>query len=181
MITKWNADIMFPSDNVFQNRIRSIKAAPSNDGNPMITLECEVVLPTTYEIPGVGEVDITNVKATTYQTYKVFGEDGEVDIEKTVKAQERCKELLGNLGIASEDINWDNLGPVIADLKGKIIMTQMNSRIVPERRTPTQAQIETAKKSGKRAEGDIMKHPKTGKDMVKYWPNIVEIFGLVPA
>ena len=180
MSTKWNADIMFPSDNVFVNRILSIKAAPSNDGNPMLTIETEVVSPTSYEIPGVGEVDIQGVKCTTYQTYKVFGDDGEMNVESTEKCEKRVSKLLSNLEIPAEDINFSNLGPAVAGLKGKCILTQMNSRIDPQRRTPTAAQVEAAKKLGKRAEGDIMKHPKTGRDMVKYWPNIVEIFGLAP-
>jgi hypothetical protein len=180
-MTKWNADVMFPSDNCFQNKILSIKAAPSNDGNPMITLECEVHTPTSYEIPGHGEVNIQGVKAKVYQAYKVFNDDGSVDIEKTEKAQERATTLLINLGIVSEDINWDNLGPIIAPLKGKMIMTCMNSRIDKQHKTPTAAQIAAAKASGKRAEGDIMKHPISGKELIKYWPNVVEIYGLVPA
>jgi hypothetical protein len=179
MSTKWNADIMFPSDNTFVNRILAIKAALSNDGNPMITIETEVVSPTVYEVNSE-EINIQGVKATTYQTYKVFNEDGSVNTESTEKCQKRVKELLKNLEIPEEDINWDNLGPVIAPLKGKLIMTQMNSRIDPQRRTPTTVQIEAAKKTGKRPEGDIMKHPKTGRDMIKYWPNVVEIFGLSP-
>lgn len=180
-MTKWNADIMFPSDNVFQNRIISVKCAPSNDGNPMLTMEFEVVSPTMYEIPSVGEVDITNVKATTRSVYKMFGEDGKIDVEGTAKAQKRTKDLLVNLGIPEEDINWDNLGPVVSPLKGKTVMTQMNSKIDQQRKTPTASQIEEARKTGKRAEGDIMKHPMTGKDIIKYWPNIVEVYGLVPA
>ena len=82
---------------------------------------------------------------------------------------------------AQEDINWDNLGPVVAGLKGKLVMVQMNSRIDPQRKTPTVAQLEEAKRTGKRAEGDIMKHPMTGKELVKYWPQITDIYGLVPA
>lgn len=180
-MTKWSADIQFPTDNSFHNRIVVIKAAPSNDGNPMLTIECEVVSPTSYEIPGVGEVNIQGVKAVVYQTYKVFGEDGQVDVEKTAKAQERCKKLLLDLEIPEEDINWDNLGPVVAGLKGKLIMTNMKSKVDKERKTPTVAQIEEARKTGKRAEGDIMRHPKTGKELIKYWPNIVEVYGIVPA
>ncbi len=180
MSTKWNADIPFPSDNTFVNRIISIKAAPSNDGNPMLTIETEVVSPTVYEIPGVGEVNIQGAKCTTYQTYRVFDDNGEVNTEKTDKCETRVETLLMNLEIPKEDINFSNLGPAVASLKGKLIMTRMNSRIDPQRRTPTTAQVEAAKKLGKRAEGDIMKHPKTGKEMVKYWPNIVEIFCLAP-
>lgn len=181
MSTKWNADIMFPSDNCFQNRIVSVKCAPSNDGNPMLTMEFEVVSPTTYEIPGVGEVDITNVKAKLNQVYKMFNEDGSVDIEATGRCQKRVEELLTNLGVPKEEINWDNLGPIVAYLKGNIVMTNMNSKIDKQRKTPTSSQIEEARKTGKRAEGDIMKHPMTGKELIKYWPNIVEVYGIVPA
>lgn len=178
MAKKWNADIMFPSDNCFENRITDIKAAPSNGGNPMITMSTELVSPTVYEIAGE-EVDITGVKATAYYTYKVF--DGEeVDAEKTKSAQERTEKLLVDCGIAKEDINWDNLGPVIAPLKGKVILTCMNSRIDEQRKTPTSVQLEEARKTGKRAEGDVMKHPVTGKKLIKYWPNVVEVYGLKP-
>lgn len=180
-MTKWNADIQYPSDNCFENRILSIKAEPSNSGNPQIVMETEVVAPTMYEIAGE-EVNIQDVKVTMYQAYTVM--DGEeIDKDKTDKARARCLDLLKNLEAVEQsatvsDVSWDNLGPVLAPLKGKIILTQMSSRVTPQLKTPTAAQIATAKAAGKRPEGDVMKHPKTGKDLIKYWPQIVDVYGL---
>ena len=56
----------------------------------------------------------------------------------------------------------------------------MSSKEDAKRKTPTGEQIAKAKAAGKRPEGDVMKHPVTGKALYNYWPQIDEIFALAP-
>ena len=183
---KWNKEVMFPTDNCFKNRITGIKFAPSNQGNPMITIHMEVVSPTSYEIGGE-EFDITGVETDSYFTTKVVPSNNASEeevahcAESTKECKKKAKELLHNLGIEIEEDapEWDSLGPVIEVLRGKLVLTEMRSKIDERRKTPTSKQIAEAKKAGKRPEGDIMTHPITGKKLVDYWPQVVQIYGLV--
>lgn len=173
---KWNAELMFPTDSGYTNRVVGAEFGPSsNSGNPMVTLDTEVVQPAEVEIAGE-QVNIAAVKAKYYIVTSVVNEDGSLNEEKTAKARERAKEILTNLGYTT--INWDNID--VTPLRGKLILTLMESEITERRKNPTSSQIEAAKAKGIRAEGDVMKHPVSGKPLVQYWPKIREIFGLAP-
>lgn len=172
---RWNAELMFPTDSGYTNRIVGATFAPSNKGNPMITLDTEVVQPAEVEIAGE-QVNIAAVSAKYYIVTAVMNEDGSLNEEKTAKTRESAKEILTNLGYTT--INWDNID--VTPLRGKLILTLMESEITERRKNPTSAQIEAAKAKGIRAEGDVMKHPVSGKPLVQYWPKIREIFGLAP-
>lgn len=175
---RWNSNIQFPSDSCFVNRITDATFGPSkSSSNPMITLEMEVVAPETYDVAGQ-LVDIAGVKTTSYYTTVNLQ-----DSEKSARALEACKELFRRLfpnhPERADKFNPEN--PDLTGLKGLCVLTQMNSRTQEQRKTPTAKQIEDAKKAGQRPEGDIMKHPVTGKPLIQHWPNLVEIFGVAPA
>jgi len=176
MSKKWNADIMFPTDNDYQNRIVGAKFAPSNSGTPMVTLELEVVAPSTKEVNGE-EYDIVGVKAKYY--ISCAPKDEEATAQQKADMKERALKTFKDLGMDEAEINWDNIN--VDSLKGKIVYTQMNSRVDEQRKTPTTAQLNDPANKGKHpnAIGEIMKHPVTNKKLVKYWPQIVEIYGIV--
>ena len=170
---KWNSKVQFPSDSCFVNRVTDATFGPSNSsGNPMLTLTCEVVSPATYEI-GTETYNIAGVQTKNYYTTAVQGDD-----ERTAECQKRFKALWELFGLDPNTINWDN--PDVSPLRGKLILTQMSPDIEPQRKNPTAAQIEAAKKTGARPEGDVQKHPVTGAPLINYWPKIREIFGLAP-
>ena len=182
---KWNADILFPKDNDYSNRITDVTHSESkSSGNMMLTIQTEVVSPTAKETVDQSgktvEIEILAVKSQPFYAMTHIYSDGELDEEKTDKARERTEALLLSLGVQKEDVNWDELEPVIKPLLGKIILTQMESDIQEQRKTPTADQIADAKKKGTHPSqaGSIMKHPITGKQLIKYWPKIVEIYGL---
>jgi len=150
----------------------------------MFTVETEVVQPSTYTV-GDQEVNIAGVKATNYFITKVFGENGEVDEEKTATARARVfgpspnpdqPSLYERLELDGSAEDPEN--PDTKKLLGKLIMTQMSSQIEEQRKTPTADEIAKAKIARQKPQSALMKNPKTGKVMVKYWPKVDEIFGL---
>ena len=171
---------MFPTTSETVNRIVGAKFSPSkSSGNPMVEVNTEVVTPEEVEIGGE-MITISGVKATNYFVTTVFIEDKvTVDEEKTEKSRENFKAFYSKLGLDPSTINWDNVDT--KPLLGILTMTQMESETEERRKTPTLAQIEAAKSSGKRVEGDIMKNPVTGKPLVNYWPKIREFFGAAPS
>lgn len=169
---QWNAKILFPADSDYSNRVLTAKYGPSNSsGNPMITLVMEVVSPQSKNIAGV-DTNIAGCKTTNYYTVTSFNEDGSVNDENTKNCRERITKLYTDFGLeAPTDFN----APL--DVKGfekKVVLTQMRSKITEQRKTPT------AEQAAKKQQGDVMKHPVTGKPLIQYWPEIVEIFGLAP-
>jgi hypothetical protein len=187
-MVKWNAELQFPSDNDYANRITNIVHGESkSSGNLMLTINTEVVSPTIKEIDGK-EVDITGAKSQAfYVVTHIYDENDDLDTERTGKARERASKLLLSIGVPEEsgigNLNseaWDNLEVLIKPLLGKIVLTQMESDIDEQRKTPTQAQLLEAKKKGIHPSqaGSIMKNPITGKQEIKYWPKIVQIYGL---
>lgn len=168
---QWNAKVLFPADSDYSNRVLKATFGPSNSsGNPMITLEMEVVTPASKEIGGA-EYNIGGCKTTNY--YSVNGYiDGELDKDKTANNRKRITELYANFGL-TPPTDFDS--PLdVSGFKGKVVLTQMNSKITEMRKTPT------AEQAAKGQQGDIQKHPFTGKPLIQYWPQVQEIFGLAP-
>lgn len=174
MSKKWNSDIMFPTDSNYIARIVGASFGPASTGTPMITLDWEVVSPQEKEVAGES-ITVAGVKVKT--RYVTDAKDSE-DTEAKGNIRSRVKDTLEKLGYEGE-IDWDNLN--VDALKGKLVYVQMSANIVQQRKEPTLEQIAAAKKSGKRAEGTIMKHPVTGKELIQYWPQIDEIFELAPS
>jgi len=173
MSKKWNSDIMFPTDSDYIARIVGATFAPSSKGNPMLTLNFEVVSPQEKEVAGE-MVSLAGVKAKKYYVTSALDESGDVDVEKSERCVETINKLADSLGIESLDLSNIDTKPWL----GKLCLVQMSSNVTEQRKTPTASQIEAAKKAGKRPEGDVMKHPVSGKNLIEYWPQIDEIFGL---
>ena len=183
----WNANIQFPTDNCFINRITKATFAPANTGNVGITVETEVVTPSTYNIAGE-EVNIAGVKARCAFPFmtKLFNEDGSVDEDRTANA--RARVFVSNN--PEQPSLWEVLeldgskedpeNPNVKQLEGMLVMVKMSSQEDIQRKTATSEQVAKAKAAGKRPEGDIMKNLRTGKAECKYWPRVEEIYGLAP-
>lgn len=177
MATKYNRNIQFPTDSNFVNRILSVDFSPSkSSGNPMITMKAEVVSPSVVDVGG-DDVNIAGVQTINYFTTTVMDGDS-VDAAKTAEKRKSFSEVLVSLGVDVTTLDWDNLN--LSQLKGKCILTQMNSEVDYQRKNPTTKQLEEAKAKGVRAEGDVMKNPVTGKDEIFYKPRIVKIYALAP-
>lgn len=179
----WNATIPFPTDTCFVARITKATFGPSkSSGNPMITVESEVVSPETYTI-GDQEVNIAGVKVRPqYFTTKAVGDDGKTENARKrvfVSTDPSAPSLWEKLELDGSKEDPEN--PNVKQLEGLYIMVQMSSDEQVQRKTPTADQIAKAKKSGTRPEGDVMKNPKTGAKLVKYWPQVDEIFGVTTA
>lgn len=168
MSKKWNADIMFPTDN-FINRIISATYAPSKGkNNPLLTIVTEVVSPQTIEIAGE-PVNVAGVKSTSYFSALSTEEDGSVNEEKTKVCRERIEKFYKELELDTT-LDWENLNTKV--LLGKNVHTVMEANVEIQRKTPTAEQTKFGKP------GDILKHPKTGQNLIKYWPKVKEFYGL---
>jgi hypothetical protein len=190
MSKKWNSELMLPSNDNFQLRVLEAKHSPSkSSGNLMITLNFEIVVPEEVEIDGE-LVNVTGVKVRPFyiitHVYSKTERDGNgnpiIDKELTVTKQKSAAEVLNSLGFESP-YDWDNLGAMVAGLKGKIILAAVESEMVPKTKTPTSIQIQEGIARGFRKEqihGDTMINPITKRPLVDYWPKIVSIFGISP-
>lgn len=170
---------MIPTDTNYIVRVADAEVKLSNAGNPMVVVTPEINTPADVMI-GEDQVNIAGVKCgPRYYSIKVVNDEGELDPVKTKTARERLvKELLSPIGLEYDQVNWDN--PDMSILKGKAYYALVKSKVVEKRKNPTQVQIETARKAGKRAEGDVLMNPITKQPLVQYWPETEDIFGYCP-
>lgn len=184
----WNAKIQFPTDSDYINRVTTATFGPSkSSGNPMITLELEIVSPRSKDVGGE-EIELAGVKCKHYLTIKVLPPDNASDKELAY-AEEASKDALGRckefyaMAFPDDPDRATSLNPENPDLTGLVglcFYTQMQPDVEEQRKNPTPEQIAAGQKIGKRPEGDIMKHPVSGKALIQYWPKIREVFGLAP-
>ena len=184
---KWSADIAIPTDSGYTAQITEASFGPSkSSGNPMITIKSELCAPESVMV-GDKEVSIAGVPLRAlYFTTKVL--DGNAVVEdKTANARERVfvssdpdkPSLWEKLGLDGSKEDPEN--PNVKQLIGMKILVQCSSKEDAQRKTPNAEQIAKAKANKSRAEGDIMTHPVTGKKLVKFWPEIDEVFAVAPS
>ncbi len=183
----WNQKIMFPSDSNFVIRLTDTEFGPSkSSGRNMFSFGWEIVSPESCNIAGE-EYDISGVHSGPMN--KLYYATESDDAEKQANAIKRLTgtgEQLGLLTMAFADkpellATFNPTGPnteILDALEGVCFFCQMSPEVQPQRKNPTAEQIAEAKKKGlKRAEGDIQKHPVTGKNLITYLPKVREIFG----
>jgi hypothetical protein len=171
-VIDYNKKMQFPNNDNYVNRITCVEFKESkSSGNPMLAITCEIVSPTTVEIAGK-EVNVAGLETTSYYTTTVL-EGAEVDTEETASKRERLEELYAKLGLDFKNENWQN--PNVKAFENKVILTAMGSEVKRMHKTPTAEQLKNGQK-----QGDVMKDPLTGKEMVFYEPKIIEIFGEAP-
>lgn len=161
----WNKNIFFPKDNYIL-RCKAAKFGPNSNGNPMVTLEWEIV---NQEPKQIGDqlIDFDGVTIYQYSVLKVVaGDDQE---EATKKAFARYAELLERCGMdISEGIDDEN--PIMP--KGKVVHASVYGKENASFASPTPEQRAKGQKVG-----SILKDPITGKDTIVYQPTIEQIYG----
>lgn len=165
---KWNSKIMFPQDN-YVARVTNVVFGPSKgSGNPMITLDLEVVSPDVVQV-GDKNVTVAGVGLKHYITTQVM--DGEnINAEKTAACASRIQELYEKLGLDFSTFNAEN--PDTSVFENMKIWVLLKSDRSEKRKAPT------AEQAARKELGEIIKDPITGKDLVQYFPKIDEIFGI---
>jgi hypothetical protein len=167
MSKKWNADIMIPTDNYIV-RIIGATYAPSKKGNPMLTLTTEIVSPQVVEVAGES-ISVAGIKCTNYLSALSTEQDGSTNTERTESMRERISKFYKDMELDTT-LDFENLNTKV--LLGKNVHALIEAEVAVQRKSPT---AEQAKKG---QPGDILKHPKTGQALVKYWPKIKEFFGI---
>jgi len=132
----------------------------------MITVNYEVVSPAEVEIDGKQ----VTVAGTPIKAYYTTGNPG--DAEKDEKAKARTRALFENMGLDPATINFDNIDT--KPLLGLELMVLISPDEEEMRANPTAAELAKDKK----AQGKVLKNPKTGAVLIDYWPKIREVFGL---
>lgn len=172
---KWNSKVFFPSDNYILRVIGATFGPSKTSGNPMITLESEIVTnEAASESVNVAGEDylVAGQQVNNYYPTIVFADaDGNVDTEKTDNAQKRVVVLFERLGLPTDNINFEN--PDLTALKGKTFYASMYADKAERRKSATAEQLAKGQKVG-----DVMKNPIDGKPLINYYPKIDEIFGL---
>lgn len=171
MSQKWTNKVQFPRDNFILRCMDNQFSQSKSSGNPMISLELELVSPAEYEIGAEGTFTIAGIKLTQYFPTQVLNaETKEVDTEKTAAAQARIKDLYEKFGLDFSDFNPEN--PVL-DFKGRLVWASMYDKVTEQRKSPTAEQL----KAGKR-QGDVLINPVTKLPMIRHEPAISEILGI---
>lgn len=166
-----NASKQLPK-NQYAVRFTDEKASPSKStGNPMVTLEAEIVAPDTIVSPFTGEtLEIAGYKIKpVYMSLQAKNEDGSVDKEKTQQAVDRYTDYMKRCGLDVPEEGIDTENPVMG-FKGKVIDVILDSEEFVQRATPTPEQ----KAAGKL--GDEIKG-QDGKPIKSYKPWITMVLG----
>lgn len=161
--------LCIPKDNYILRCVDESFGDSKTSGNPMITLEHEIVSPATVMIDGE-ETEVAGQTIKQYLTTKVLeGEDAEQKSKDCLANLEKNYNVFG-LEFDKDTFNVDN--PTLG-FKGKTFHALLYGKGGPSTKAPTQEQI----KQGKRV-GDEIKNPITGKTVVQYQTQISEVYGL---
>src|SRR6266403_4427948 len=159
----WNNKTFWPKDNYILRCLEQ-KFAPNSNGNPMVTLEWEIVNQEPKQI-GPDLIEFDGIKFSSYHVIKMPGNE-----EDSNKAFNRFCEMLDKCGIdISEGVDDENP----PSLKGVVVHASVYGREQPSYASPTPEERAKNLKVGK-----ILKDPITGKDTINFSPTIEQIYGL---
>ena len=170
----WDASIEMPTNSEYVLRIVEEKFAPSNSGNPMITLTAEIASPSTVTINGE-EISIAGVKMPLWYPTAVF-EDDIKDEDKTKNAQQRVfKNSAGTAlyQLFEIPITEDQYENPPLSFVGKCVYARVKPDARVKHDSPTAEDLKVGKKEGK-----VSINPKTRKPIQTYYPKVEEIYGL---
>lgn len=177
-IKNWDASVEIPTNSEYILRVMEAKFAPSNGGNPMITLQYEIASPDQVTCLNGEIVSVAGVKVPGwYVTKSIDPVTQEVDFEKTASCEARVfsnKEntaLFQLFGITIAPNQYDN--PPVEQLIGKCQYARIKPDAKVKHDSPTAADLKAGKKEGK-----VSINPKTRKPIQTYYPKIEELYGL---
>ena len=164
---------MFPQDNFILRCIEESFGPSKSSGNPMITLNYEIVAPETINVAGI-EYSVQGLKITPgYYTTATLD-----DAEKTALNEQRVfkssnperPSLYELFEVDSSGVDKNN--PKL-EFKGKLMHALLASEVKEKTKSPTAEQLKKGQKVG-----DVIKNPKTGKPEITFYPKIVKLYGI---
>ena len=169
MSQKLTSKVAIPKDSNYIIRCTEEKFGPSkSSGNPMITLNFEVVAPEEVIVKGEA-YNIAGARVSPMYLTTQSMKDGEVDVEKTSAAAGRIEKMYNAFGLDFSTFNPEN--PTLG-FKGKEVFAALYADEDVVRKDPTPEQLKRGE------QGDPQVNPVTGKDRIQYFTKIDEIFGL---
>ena len=139
--TALNASKQLPR-NRYAIRFIDEKHSPSKStGNPMVTLEAEIVHPETIVSPFTGEtLEVAGSKVKPiYMSLQSKKEDGSIDTKATQEAVDRYTDFMQKCGLEVPEKGIDPENPVMG-FKGKVVDAILDAEEFVQRATPTPEQ-----------------------------------------
>lgn len=170
--TGWNSKIFFPKDTYILRCIDEKVAPSNNSGNPMVTLEWEIVNQAPKPV-GDKLIEFDGIKFNSYHVLKCVDPalSPEEREEKTQKYFMQYQDrILEKCGIDCSQ-GWDDENP--PSVKGKIVHASVYGQERKSFKSPTPEQQAKGDKVG-----DVMIDPVTNKEVVIFNPTIEQIFGI---
>ena len=168
----WNYKMFFPKDNYIIRCISEVVGV-SSGGNPMVTLEWEIVNATPQQI-GDNLVDFDGTKFKSYHVTSVKSAENATPEEIQVKSFKAAKgyqdRVLVPCGIDVSN-GWDDENP--PSILGKVVHALLGADENEQRATPTPEERAQGKKMGK-----VINDPLTGKPVIMYNIKLETIYGL---
>lgn len=160
---QWKPSMPFPKDN-YAIRCIGETCAPSKAGNPMVTLEWEIVNASPKEVKGK-MVEFDGVQFTTYHTTRVIYAKDKTPEEIAKSSQKAFDDYGAILRKAGYDITdgYDDQNPPA--MKGKVMYVCVRAELKVEYKEPTLAQREAGQP------GYVLKDG-NGNDRITYWPKV---------
>lgn len=169
--TALNASKQLPR-NRYAIRFLDEKHSPSkSSGNPMVTLEAEIVSPETVVSPYTGEtLEIVGAKVKpVYMSLQSKDANGKVDMKGTQDAIDRYTDYMRKCGLEVPEEGIDPENPVMG-FKGKVVDAILDAEEFIQRATPTPEQRAAGQP------GDPIKD-NDGKELKSYKPFIAMVLG----
>lgn len=161
----WTPKTQFPTDNYIIRCIGEEVGVSQSSGNPMVTLEWEIV---NCEPKQIGD-ELVDFDGTKFKSYHVTA--NREDEEKSNKVFKYYQDgVLTKCGIDVSE-GWDDENP--PSVKGKVVYALLKGEENKSYAQPTKEEREAGKKVGK-----VLQDPITGKDLVIYKPILSIIHGL---
>lgn len=173
-VRMWTKQIFFPQDNYIA-RIISQDHKPNSNGNPMTTLEWEIVNCDPKKV-GDETFEFDGVTFPSYHVTEIKPPSDADDKELAAAAQSSENQfnmtdaLFQKLGVDTSE-GWDPENP--PKVLGKIAHLRLYGQDQPAYKAATPEEKAAGKKMGEK-----LKDPITGKDVHSYQIKIAEVYGL---
>lgn len=163
----WNSRMYFPKNN-YTVRIIDEVNKPSSKGNPMVTLEFEIVNSSPVKIGDNGIVEFDGV---TFKKYFTTGNPNNKELDQ--KAFNKYDEFLRLCGIDTTN-GWDNEAP--PSVLGKVLKCNLYGKETVQRADPTEEEKQSPDEEVRK--GKILVNEITGKEVRGYQIDVGQFYGI---
>lgn len=163
----WNSKMFFPTNN-YTIRVVDEVNKPSSKGNPMTTIEFEIVNSEPVKMGDLGMVEFDGV---TFKKFFTTGNPNNKELDQ--KSFNRHDDFLRKCGIDTSE-GWDNENP--PSVNGKVLSVKLYGKETIQRASPTDEEKQSNDPEVKK--GKILIDPITNKEVRGYQIELGDVYGL---